>query len=137
MEGTEAAEDPHHRILVADDDADILRLISHRLSHRGYEVITAQNGDDALALAITEAPDAAILDGIMPGMEGHKVCARLRADNRTRDIPVVLLTAKAGDADQREAAKAGANAFVEKPFAIDELDQRLRELLSAGRPPTS
>lgn len=117
-------------ILVADDDADILRLISQRLGHRGYRVVTATTGEDALALALSEAPDAAVLDGIMPGLEGHEVCARMRDDDRTSAIPVVLLTAKAADADQREAIEAGAAAYLLKPFRMDDLDERLRELLS-------
>lgn len=122
-------------ILVADDDADILRLVARRLSHRGYVILTASNGVDALAAAIEHTPDAAVLDGIMPGLEGHEVCARMRADERTRDIPVVLLTAKAADADHREAADAGADAFMVKPFGIEDLDLKLRGLLSGAPGP--
>ena len=119
--------------MVADDDADILRLISQRLTYRGYHVVTATNGDDALALVLGEPPDAAILDGIMPGIEGHEICARMRADARTAEIPVVLLTAKAGDTDEREAADAGVDAIIAKPFRIDELDSKLKELLARAR----
>jgi CheY-like chemotaxis protein len=122
-------------ILVADDDEDILRLISRRLSSQGYRILTAENGPDALALALAEAPDAAILDGIMPGLQGHEVCARMRADARTAHIPVMLLTAKAGDIDEREADDAGADAFVGKPFGFDQLDRKLRELLSGATEP--
>lgn len=120
-------------VLVADDDADILRLISQRLSHRGYQMITAPDGKTALAMAIEHGPDAAILDGIMPGLEGHEVCARMRADNRTAQIPVILLTAKAADADEREAIGAGADAYVVKPFRIEDLDLKLQELLVSAR----
>ena len=120
-------------MLVADDDADILRLISQRLTHRGYHVVTAANGDDALKLVFGEPLDAAILDGIMPGIEGHEICARMRADGRTAEIPVVLLTAKAGDADEREAADAGVDAYIAKPFRIEELDLKLKELLAKAR----
>lgn len=120
-------------MLVADDDADILRLISQRLTHRGYHVVTAANGDDALALVFGELPDAAILDGIMPGIEGHEICAKMRADGRTAEIPVVLLTAKAADADHQEATDAGVDAYIVKPFRIEQLDDKLRELLAKAR----
>ena len=120
-------------VLVADDDADILRLLSQRLTHRGYHVITAASGQEALDLVFGQPPDAAILDGIMPGIEGHEICARMRSDNRTAEIPVVLLTAKAADADEREAADAGVDAYIHKPFRIEELDSKLKELLANAR----
>ena len=121
------------RVLVADDDGDILRLISQRLAHRGYQVITAGNGDEALRAVFEELPDAAVLDGIMPGIEGHEICAQMRADARTADIPVVLLTAKAADADEREASDAGVDAYIVKPFRIEQLDTTLRELLTSAQ----
>ena len=120
-------------VLVADDDADILRLISQRLTHRGYHVVTAVDGDEALEMVFGELPDAAVLDGIMPGIEGHEICARMRADGRTAEIPVVLLTAKAADADEREATEAGVDAYILKPFRIEELDAKLSELLAKAR----
>ncbi len=120
-------------VLVADDDADILRLISQRLSHRGYKILTAESGGAALELALSCDPDAAILDGIMPGLEGHEVCAAMRSDPRTALVPIVLLTAKVADADEREAIGAGADAYMAKPFRIEELDEKLRELLSSAR----
>jgi DNA-binding response OmpR family regulator len=120
-------------VLVADDDADILRLLSQRLRHRGYHVITAVSGDEALKRVFGDLPDAAVFDGIMPGIEGHELCARMRADARTAEIPVVLLTAKAADADEREAADAGVDAYILKPFRIEELDAKLRELLSSAQ----
>jgi CheY-like chemotaxis protein len=120
-------------VLVADDDADILRLISQRLTHRGYHVVTAKTGDEALRLVFGEPPDAAVLDGIMPGIEGHEICAKMRSDGRTAEIPVVLLTAKAADADHRDADEAGVDAYILKPFRIEELDEKLRELLASAR----
>jgi len=120
-------------VLVADDDADILRLVSQRLGHRGYRVLTAETGQSALDIALDQEPDAAVLDGIMPGLEGHEVCAAMRADPRTARVPVVLLTAKAADADERIAIEAGADAYMVKPFRIEELDEKLRELLSSAK----
>ena len=123
-------KDPNATVLVADDDADILRLISQRLGHRGYRVLTAADGDEALTLALDHAPDAAVLDGVMPGREGHEVCAAMRADPRTAHVPVLLLTAKAADADAREAIDAWVDAYIMKHFRMDDQDERLRELLS-------
>jgi DNA-binding response OmpR family regulator len=93
--------------------------------------VTADSGRVALEQALAEPPDAAVLDGVMPEMEGHEVCAAMRADSRTASVPVILLTAKAADADEREATEAGVDEFVVKPFRIDELDEKLRSLLSA------
>lgn len=103
------------------------------LTRRGFAITTAANGHEALESALSRAPDLAVLDGIMPGLEGHEVCARMREDPRTADVPIVLLTAKAGDAGEREADSAGASAFVEKPFGFDDLERTLRALLS-GEP---
>ncbi len=120
-------------VLVADDDADILRLVSQRLEHRGYRMLTAPDGDAALDLARSRPPDAAVLDGIMPGLHGHEVAAALRADRRTAHVPIILLTAKAADADEREAIESGADAFIVKPFRIEDLDRKLQELLVSAR----
>jgi len=132
-----AQESSPPTVLVADDDADILRLISQRLTHRGYRMLTAGDGNAALDLARDRPLDAAILDGIMPGLHGHEVCAALRADAKTAHVPVILLTAKAADADEREAIEAGADAYIVKPFRIEELDRMLQELLvsAQGRRP--
>ena len=118
------------RVLVADDDPDILALVTRRLERRGYEVLQAHNGNEALARAIAEAPDVVVLDGLMPGLEGHEVCAEMRARPETEAIPVILLTAKAAEAGQSQALDSGANAYMVKPFAIDDLDHALRRLSS-------
>ena len=132
MSGSASGEEaPAGRVLVADDDADILELVSQRLERRGYEVSTAGDGNEALARTVAELPDAVVLDGLMPGLEGHEVCAELRSRERTAAIPVVLLTAKAADADRQRALDVGASAYMVKPFSIDELDQTLRGLIEA------
>ena len=117
-------------ILVADDDEDILVLVRHRLERRGYAVIDAHDGTEALALAIERRPDAAILDGLMPGLTGEEVCERMRGNPATADIPVILLTAKAGDAARSSALESGADAYMMKPFSIDVLDERLKALIA-------
>ena len=123
--------DAQHTVLVADDDEDILMLVRQRLERRGYAVLAAADGAEALAMATEHRPDAAILDGLMPGLTGEEVCARLRAQTETALIPVILLTAKAGDAVRDAALEAGADACMLKPFSIDALDERLQALIAA------
>lgn len=129
-------EDPANpRVLVADDDADILKLVERRLTHRGFDIRTAASGDVALRSALEDPPDAVVLDWLMPGMEGSEVCRALRDDDRTRFLPVILLTAKAADSDQRDGLEAGADILIVKPFNIDELDDALRRLITAPSSP--
>jgi DNA-binding response OmpR family regulator len=117
------------RVLIADDDADILRLVQRRLGHRGYAISTASTGLEAFDAATADPPDAAVVDWVMPGIEGAELCRRLRADQRTAELPIVLLTARAAEADIHEGMEAGASAFLTKPFDIGELDQVLQRLI--------
>jgi DNA-binding response OmpR family regulator len=113
-------------VLIADDDADIRMLVRLRLERSGYTVVAANDGIQALALAIECRPDLAILDVSMPGLSGVEVTRRLREQHAT--MPVILLTARAHDADVAEGADAGANAYVTKPFSPQELESRVRSL---------
>jgi two-component system response regulator MtrA len=117
-------------VLVADDDGDILLLVTTRLRRDGLTVLTANNGDDALALVRAERPALAVLDIGMPGLDGLEVLRRIRADDELRGTKVLLLTARAQEADVRNGYDAGANAYVKKPFSPAELSQRVRELLN-------
>jgi DNA-binding response OmpR family regulator len=117
-------------VLVADDDGDILLLVTTRLRRDGLTVLTANNGDDALALVRAERPALAVLDIGMPGLDGLEVLRRIRADDELRGTKVLLLTARAQEADVRHGYDAGANAYVKKPFSPAELSQRVRELLN-------
>jgi CheY-like chemotaxis protein len=117
------------RIVVADDDPDILKLIELRLGMRGYEVTTAVNGAAALQAVGEVVPEAVVLDWLMPTMSGVEACTRLKADPATEEIPVVLLTAKAADADIDEGARAGADGYLTKPFELYDLDTLLRRLI--------
>lgn len=118
-------------IVIADDHPDILELVQRRLSKRGYEVSTATNGRDALDLIRSTSPAAVVLDWLMPQMKGPEVCAALRSDPSTEAIPVVMLTAKASEADVITGFECGADEYLTKPFGIDELDQALKRLLSS------
>jgi DNA-binding response OmpR family regulator len=118
-------------LVVADDDPDILRLLERRLSRRGYEVLTAHDGAAALAAIRRTAPDAAVIDRVMPAMSGEEVCAALKADERTAAIPVVLLSAQASEREIVQGFGVGADDYLTKPFDLDELDERLRRLIAA------
>lgn len=119
------------RVLVADDDEDILLLVTTRLRRDGFEVISARDGDEALAAAFEQRPAVAVLDIGMPGLDGLEVLARIRADAGLESMRIVLLTAKAQESDVRRGYAAGADAYVRKPFSPTELSARVRELLEA------
>ena len=119
-------------LVVADDDPDILRLLERRLSRRGYRVVTAADGRAALDAVRRSAPDAVVLDRVMPAMSGEAVCAALKADERTAAIPVVLLSAQASEQDIVEGFGVGADDYLTKPFDLEELDERLRRLVAAA-----
>ena len=115
-------------VLVADDNPDILKLVSRRLERRGYSVTTATNGREALEAARSIGPDAAVLDWVMPHLQGHEVCAQLKAEGN--ELPVILLTARATEDDIIDGFESGADEYLTKPFDIDELDEALRRLLA-------
>ena len=118
-------------VLVADDDEDILFLVTTRLKRDGYEVVAARNGIEALALAQEHAPAVAVLDVGMPGLDGIEVLTAIRAAESLAHTRVLLLTAKAQESDVRRGYDAGADAYVKKPFSPAELAGRVRELYDA------
>jgi DNA-binding response OmpR family regulator len=118
-------------LLVADDDEDILTLVQLRLSRSGYEVLVARDGEEALRLAREKQPDLAVLDWMMPKASGLEVLRAIRADAETHDIPVVLLTARASEADIQEGLDAGADDYIAKPFSPQELAARIQVILAA------
>jgi DNA-binding response OmpR family regulator len=109
------------RVLVADDDPDVLELLRFNLAAEGFEVVTARDGDEAWELARTALPDLAVLDVMMPVRDGLDVLTSLKAHPRTKHIPVVLLTAKASDAEVWDGWRAGADYYMTKPFNLDDL----------------
>jgi len=118
-------------LLIADDDEDILTLVQLRLSRSGYEVVVARDGEEALRLAREKQPDLAVLDWMMPKASGLEVLRAIRADAELRDIPVVLLTARASEADIEEGLAAGADDYIAKPFSPQELAARIQVILAA------
>lgn len=110
-------------ILAADDDPIIRRLLEVNLEMEGYDVVLAEDGAIAVEKAREHQPDVILLDVMMPNMDGVEACRQLKADDATKDIPVVFLSARARDADVTEGTRAGATAYITKPFdPIDLLD---------------
>jgi DNA-binding response OmpR family regulator len=116
-------------ILVADDDEDILMLVSFHLERAGYEVLRARTGPEALDLAMERRPALAVLDVMMPGFDGFAVTRALRSEERTRSMPIILLTARAQASDVTQGMAAGADEYVKKPFDARDLRGRVERLL--------
>jgi DNA-binding response OmpR family regulator len=121
-------------VLVADDEDDIRALVSFRLKRAGYEVITAADGEEALLLATTRLPDLVVLDMMMPKATGLEVMRSMREYEETKDIPVILLTARAQEGDVARGFEAGADDYVKKPFSPQDLQARVQALLERTAP---
>jgi CheY-like chemotaxis protein len=122
-------------IVIAEDDADILDLVEFRLQQEGYEVLTARNGEEALRLCRKHRPALALLDVQMPRLNGYEVTERLRADEATRGMAIVILTASVRESEIARAFEAGANDFLRKPFSPGDLATRVRAALDAAAAP--
>jgi len=118
------------RVIVAEDDTDILDLVLFKLTQAGFEVDGVTDGDAALAAIEAKPPKLAILDIVMPGLSGLDVLANLRAREATKNLDVILLTARARDCDVAIGMAAGASDYVIKPFSPNELLQRIDTVLS-------
>ena len=122
------------RILLVDDELDLVWAVWHSLEDEGYEVLTVSNGAEALALIETHHPDLVILDIIMPGFDGLQVCRKLRRRLDTAAVPVLFLTARAGIEDRVVGLDEGGDDYLTKPFDLRELKARVRSLLRRARP---
>lgn len=113
------------KVLVIDDIEDDIRIIEKGLKPFGYEVLKARNGEEGLKIAKTELPDIILLDIMMPGVDGYKVCEELRSDYATRDIPILFVSAKVETPDIIEAFQRGGDDYITKPFSLQELAARV------------
>jgi len=116
-------------VLAADDDEDILALVAFRLERSGYTVLQARDGQEAFELARSEKPDLAVLDVMMPKLDGFELTRRLRAEEATSRMPIILLTARAQDTDVAQGFDAGADDYLRKPFSPQELRTRVQAIL--------
>jgi DNA-binding response OmpR family regulator len=116
-------------VLVADDDPDILELVAFRLERAGYEVVRATDGEEALRRIDERLPDLAVLDVMMPKLTGYDVTRRLRDNDATKKLPVILLTARVQEADVARGFEVGADDYLKKPFSPQELRARVQAIL--------
>ena len=122
-------------VLAADDDEDILELVRIVLEEDGYQVVTAPDGKKALAMATDMLPDLCVFDVMMPKMDGCEATRRMRADERTREIPILLLSARTQWEAVMEGKEAGADEYITKPFVPDDLQRSVRGMLASPTPP--
>lgn len=118
------------KILIAEDERDIRDLIIFTLRFSGYEVVAASNGEEAIQLAQQEMPDLILLDVRMPRKTGYETCAAIKADEKTKNIPVIFLSAKGQDSEIQAGLQAGAVEYILKPFVPDQLSARIQAVLA-------
>lgn len=124
---------PKGKILVVDDEVYIVQILEFSLRRiEGYEVITATDGEEALAKVAAERPDLVVLDVMMPKMDGYETCKRMKENEQTRDIPVILLSAKGRAMDQNKGFEAGADDYITKPFSPRKLVEKINSVLGTG-----
>jgi len=121
-------------ILIADDEPNQLELMSFNLSNAGYSIIRATNGKEAIELIENHSPDLIILDWMMPKMSGIDVCRTLRSRSETKQIPIIILSARSEDSDKSLGLDTGADDYISKPFSPKELISRVKALLRRARP---
>ena len=117
------------KILVVDDERDLVETLVFRLEALGYAVLTAYNGQEGLDKARTEKPDLILLDVMMPVMDGYQVCRMLKFDEEFKSIPIIMLTARGQDKDKKTGSDVGADDYVTKPFDSADLTARIKKFL--------
>lgn len=117
------------KILICDDEPYILESVKHVVSREGYETLVAEDGNKGLDLAQQERPDLMILDVMMPGKSGYDICKILKDGPDTRDIFIIMLTARGQELDEKMGLESGADEYMTKPFSPRKLRQRLHEIL--------
>ena len=118
-----------HRVLIADDEPNIVISLEFLMKREGYAVSVARDGQAALDAIVRDRPDLVLLDGMMPGKSGFDVCQAVRADPSLATVKILMLTAKGRDTDLAKGTALGADAYITKPFSTKELAARVRELL--------
>ena len=120
----------NNKILLVEDEPDIIRLVKFTLEQKNFEVVATSNGLAAIEIASTEKPDLILLDVMMPVINGYDTCVRLKKNEKTKDIPVIILSAKAQKKEVDRALKVGAADFIAKPFSPRELREKIEKILS-------
>ncbi len=125
------------RVLVVEDEDALSALLEYNLEKEGFEVRLSADGEDALLVIEEDKPDLVLLDWMLPGLSGIEICRRIRAQPDTRDIPVIMLTARSDEDDRIRGLDTGADDYLTKPFSIPELTARVRALMRRSRPTLS
>ncbi|MEN6386609.1 MAG: response regulator [Phycisphaerales bacterium] len=120
---------PKEKILIVDDEEDVLELVRFNLEKEGYKTETAISGEAALSDAKSKLPDLIILDLMLPGIDGLEVCKKLKGDSKTQNIPIIMLTAKGEDSDIITGLELGADDYMTKPFSPKVLNARVKKIL--------
>lgn len=120
------------RILIVDDEPDLLSVLHFGLEVEGFQVLEASDGEQGLAMAREQAPDLIVLDLMLPRMDGYKVCRALKFDERYRRIPIFILSARSGETDRQLAMDVGADTYITKPYDMRDLVTRIRARLDPG-----
>jgi two-component system phosphate regulon response regulator PhoB len=128
---------PSPKLLVVEDETDLVRTLEYNFRQAGFEVFTATSGREGLRLAGTKNPDLVLLDLMLPDIQGVEVCRQLRGDPKTRSTPVIILTARGEEVDRVVGFEIGADDYVTKPFSVRELILRARAVLRRGEQPSS
>ena len=121
---------PNEKILLVDDEPDFIETVQFFLEANEYQVFTATNGEEAVEKTAEEKPDLILLDIMMPKMDGLAACQILKSDKNTRSIPIIMVTAKGNREDIAQAARAGANSYIMKPFNLINLADKIQEGLN-------
>ncbi len=121
-------------VLVAEDESALVTLLRYNLEREGYRVLEAMDGEEALLVASEEKPDLVLLDWMLPQLSGIEVCRRLRSRQETRNVPIIMLTARGEESDRVRGLDTGADDYLTKPFSMTELLARLRAVLRRIRP---
>jgi two-component system phosphate regulon response regulator PhoB len=122
------------KVLIVEDEAPLAELLRYNLEAAGYTVLHAETGEDAEVLVAEEAPDLVVLDWMLPSTSGIEICRRLRARSETRQVPIIMLTARSEEADRIRGLSTGADDYVVKPFSLPELMARVKALLRRAAP---
>jgi DNA-binding response OmpR family regulator len=117
------------RLLIVEDEADLVEMVKMRLEASGFEVSAAYDGQEGLDKAKKEKPDLIILDLMLPKIDGYKVCRMLKFDEKYRNIPIIMFTARAQESDRKLGEGVGADAYIVKPFEPQALLSKISELL--------
>ena len=117
------------KILIVEDEKDIIKMLRYNLEKEGFKVIDARDGEDAMDSAVRQQPNLILLDLMLPGMDGLEVCKALKKESKTNPIPIIMLTAKSQESDKVVGLELGADDYITKPFSPRELIARIKAVL--------